>query len=73
VKKSELDKRIAELAGKVEVLAKKRDSEAAKIGNIVDKDCKISLAEVSPVSTASFARMSLVRSSADEDFRMIIQ
>jgi seryl-tRNA synthetase len=49
-KKAELDKTIAEMVGMVAELGKKRDERAGMIGNIVDKDCKVSLTEVSPAS-----------------------
>ena len=46
VKKGELDKRIAELTAKSVELVKKRDQRAGLIGNIVDKNCHVSMTEV---------------------------
>jgi seryl-tRNA synthetase len=46
-KKAELDKQIKELATKADELLKVRDKKAGLIGNIVDKDCHVSLTEVS--------------------------
>lgn len=45
-KKTQLDKQIADLGVTVAELAKKRDQTAARIGNIVDKGCAVSLTEV---------------------------
>jgi seryl-tRNA synthetase len=41
------DKKIAELSLKAAELEKKRDKLAARIGNIVDPKCHVSLTEVS--------------------------
>ena len=46
-KKADFDKQIADLATKVTELLKERDQKAARIGNIVDKDCHVSETEVS--------------------------
>lgn len=45
-KKADLDKQIKELATKADELLKVRDKKAGLIGNIVDKDCHVSLTEV---------------------------
>ncbi len=45
------DKEIAELAAKAAELLKIRDQKASTIGNIVDKDCHVSLTEVSHQSS----------------------
>lgn len=45
-KKAVLDKQILELTAKAAELVKKRDAVASRIGNIVDKDCHVSLTEV---------------------------
>lgn len=45
-KKAVKDKEIAELAAKAAELLKIRDQKASTIGNIVDKDCHVSLTEV---------------------------
>ena len=47
-KKAVLDKQIAELVARAAELGQKRDERARLIGNIVDKDCAVSLTEVSP-------------------------
>jgi seryl-tRNA synthetase len=46
-KKNVLDKKIADLTTSTAELVKKRDKLAARIGNIVDPKCHISLTEVS--------------------------
>ena len=48
-KKVDLDKKISELVTRAAELEKKRDQKAALIGNIVDKDCAVSLTEVSRI------------------------
>lgn len=54
-KKAVKDKQIAQMAAEASELLKKRDAKASLIGNIVDKDCHVSLTEVgyqtSPVSS----------------------
>ena len=62
VKKAELDETIADLVGRAAELGKKRDERAARIGNIVDKECKVSLTEVSlaPFRFLRGNRMSVV-------------
>jgi len=45
-KKGAQDKKIAELATKAAELLKLRDAKAGLIGNIVDKDCHVSMTEV---------------------------
>lgn len=47
-KKAVLDKKIADLTTSTAELVKKRDKLAARIGNIVDPKCHVSLTEVSP-------------------------
>lgn len=46
-KKAAKDKEIAEMAAQAVELLKQRDLKAGLIGNIVDKDCHVSLTEVS--------------------------
>lgn len=45
-KKSAKDKEIAEMAAQAVELLRQRDLKASTIGNIVDKDCHVSLTEV---------------------------
>ena len=52
-KKAVKDKEIAELALKAAELLKIRDQKASTIGNIVDKDCHVSLTEVCWTSAAT--------------------
>jgi seryl-tRNA synthetase len=58
-KKAEHDKKIVELTASAAALAKQRDAKAARIGNIVDPTCHVSLTEVSSAVTSGWVALAV--------------
>jgi hypothetical protein len=56
-KKGELDKKIAELTARAAELVRKRDQKAGMVGNIVDKECAVSMTEVRRFLNCADGRM----------------